>query len=53
MVSAVPSESMAVRRNSSMDEKDLDQFFIDLPSDYQSRVMDSDLKKEALSILSA
>jgi hypothetical protein len=34
-------------------EKDLDQFFIDLPIDQQSQAVDSDLKKEALSVLSA
>ena len=34
-------------------EKNLDQFFLDLPIDNQSRVVHSDLKKEALTILSA
>ena len=34
-------------------ERDLDQFFIDLPIDHQTRMLDSDLKKEALTILSA
>jgi hypothetical protein len=34
-------------------EKDMDQFFVDLPIDRQSRVVHPDLKKEALTILSA
>lgn len=34
-------------------EKNLDQFFIDLPTDHQSRLVHSDLKKEALKALSA
>jgi len=33
--------------------KNLDQFFVDLPIDHQSRVVHPDLKKEALAILSA
>lgn len=34
-------------------EKNLDQFYIDLPIDRQSRVVHSDLRKEALAIFSA
>lgn len=52
------TKSMAVDTRGMIDyvdvtEKNLDQFFIDLPIDHQSRAVHSDLKKEALTILSA
>ena len=40
------------KEHAEVTEKHLDQFFIDVPIDRQARVVHSDLKKEALAVLS-
>jgi hypothetical protein len=47
------STERSMNEHVEVTEKDLDQFFVDLPIDRQSRVVHPDLKEEALAILSA
>lgn len=49
---AVDTRTETMNEHVEVTEKEMDQFYVDLPADRQSRVVHSELKKEALAILS-